>query len=84
MSSRHLRTLAAVFEDPVRANILWSDIESMFVYLGARLNEGSGSRVRVTLNKRRAVYHRPHPQKETPLRTIRSLRKFLTKAGVKP
>ena len=84
MSSRHLRTLAAVFEDPVRANILWSDVEAMFMYLGARLKEGSGSRVRVTLNQKRAVYHRPHPQKETPPRTVRPLRMFLTKAGVKP
>lgn len=84
MVSRHLRTLAAVFEDPVRANILWSDVEAMLSYLGARLDEGSGSRVWVTLNGGQSVFHRPHPRKEASRRAIRSLRKFLADVGVKP
>lgn len=84
MSAKHDRTLAAVFEDPVRTSILWSDIEAMLKHRGARLESGSGSRVCVTLGKVRATFHRPHPQKETKRRTVRNLRRFLSRAGVKP
>lgn len=84
MASRHLRTLAAVFEDPVRANILWRDIETMLLHVGATLEEGSGSRIWFTLHGRRAVFHRPHPQKEVPPRAVRGVRRFLANAGVTP
>jgi len=30
----------------------------------------------------RAVFHRPHPQKETENGALRSMRRFLTEAGV--
>jgi hypothetical protein len=47
------------------------------------VSEGSGSRVRVYLNGVRAVFHRPHPQKETDKGELKSIRRFLTEAGVK-
>ena len=78
------RTLAAVFDDPVRANIAWADIESMLRHYGAEISEGRGSRVRVALNGVRAVFHRPHPEKETDKGAVRSVRRFLTEAGVTP
>jgi hypothetical protein len=84
MVSRHLRTLTAVFEDPVRANILWSDIESMLRYLGAEFAERSGSRVNVRLNGFGVVLHRPHPRKEANRYTVRDVRAFLTLVGVTP
>lgn len=86
MASRHLRTLAAVFEDPVRANILWRGVEAMFVYLGATVTSGAGSRVKIELNGVDAMFHRPHPQaqKETPKYAVRNARLFLTAAGVRP
>lgn len=83
MVSRHLRTLAAVFEDPVRANILWRDVEALIVYLGGTVTSAAGSRVKLELNGVDAVYHRPHPQKEARRRTIRNMRLFLTEAGVR-
>jgi hypothetical protein len=52
--------------------------------LGAQLTEGKGSRVRIVLNGIRAVFHRPHPQKETDKGAVRSMRRFLTEAGVTP
>jgi hypothetical protein len=79
---RHDKTLEAIFAEPVRANINWSDIESLFKHLGADVTEGRGSRVRVALNGVRAVFHRPHPQKETDKGAVRSVRRFLTEAGV--
>ncbi len=70
MASRHLRTLAAVFEDPVRANLLWRDIEAMLRYLDADIQERAGSRVSVTLNGKPVVFHRPHPRKEATRYTV--------------
>jgi hypothetical protein len=84
MNAKARRTLQAVFEAPVRANISWDDVESLFLALGAEITEGSGSRVRVALNGVRAVFHRSHPQKETDRGAVRSVRRFLTEAGVNP
>ena len=84
MNQKHQGTLAAVFDDPVRSNISWRDIESMLKAAGAEITEGEGSRVRIALNGVRAVFHRPHPQKETDRGAVRSMRRFLTEAGVTP
>lgn len=65
ISGKHRATLEAVFADPVRAGIAWREIETLFVACGAEISEGSGSRVRVALKGVRAVFHRPHPHKET-------------------
>jgi HicA toxin of bacterial toxin-antitoxin, len=84
MRSRHRKTLRAIFENPVRANIPWADIESLLRACGAEISEGRGSRVRIALHGVRAVFHRPHPQKETDKGAVVSMRHFLTEAGVEP
>lgn len=84
MTQKHRRTLEAIFEDPVRSNIAWRDIEAMLAAEGAEITEGSGSRVRIALNGVRSVFHRPHPQKETDKGAVRSMRRFLTEVGVTP
>ena len=84
MDSKHRKTLEAIFEKPERANIAWRDIEALFIALGAEISEGSGSRVRVALTDVRAVFHRPHPRKETNKGAVKSVRRFLEAAGVKP
>jgi hypothetical protein len=84
MGKKHRRTLASIFEDPVRANIAWRDIEAMLDAAGAEITEGEGSRVRIALNGVRAVFHRPHPEKETDNGAVRSMRRFLKEAGVNP
>jgi hypothetical protein len=84
LSSRHARTLAAVFEKPTRADIPWRDIEALFKALEAELTRGRGSRVRVLLNGRRASFHRPHPQPTTDKGAVGSVRRFLTEAGATP
>jgi hypothetical protein len=76
--------LSAIFEDPVRSNISWRDIESMLLAAGGKITEGAGSRVRIALNEVRAVFHRPHPQKETDKGAVKSMRRFLTEAGLTP
>ena len=84
MDRKHRKTLEAIFEKPERANIPWRDIESLFIALGAEVSEGSGSRVRVALKDVRAVFHRPHPRKETNRGAVKSVRRFLEAVGVKP
>lgn len=84
MNRRHRKTYDAIFQDPVRSNVLWSDCEALLRHLGAVIQEGSGSRVRVELNGADAVFHRPHPQKETDKGALKSLRRFLDEAGVDP
>jgi len=82
--AKHRATLQAIFARPVRADIAWADIEALLVYLGAELSEGRGSRLRVALLGVRAVFHRPHPQKETDRGAVVSVRRLLSEAGVQP
>jgi HicA toxin of bacterial toxin-antitoxin, len=83
LNSKHQKTLDVIFENPLRSNIPWSDIESMLVALGAEVSEGRGSRVRLAFNSVRATFHRPHPEKETDKGAVKSMRRFLTEAGVR-
>jgi hypothetical protein len=84
LSSKHRKTLLAVFDDPVRSDVQWADVERLFIALGAEVSEGRGSRVRVVLGGVRAVFHRPHPQRDTDKGALKSVRRFLSEAGVQP
>ena len=83
MNNRHRETLRKIFENPVRSNVRWSEIEKMLKAQGAQLSEGSGSRVRILLNDEEAVFHRPHPKPDTDKGALKSMRRFLENAGVK-
>ena len=83
LSSGHQKVLQAIYQDPVRSDIAWSRIENLLKALGAEISEGRGSRVRIALNGTRMVFHRPHPKKETDKGALKSVRRFLTTAGVK-
>jgi len=76
--------MASIFEDPVRANVKWMDVEGLLRALGADLTEGRGSRVRIHLRGIRAVFHRPHPEPDTDKGALRSMRRFLNEAGINP
>ena len=82
MNRKQQRTLDDIFADPVHSNICWNDIETLFVALGAEVSEGNGSRIRVYLNGVRAVFHRPHLEKETDKGAVKSVRRFLVEAGI--
>ena len=84
MNSKQRKTLEAVFADPVSGTLEWAAIESLLVAAGARVIEGSGSRVRFECRGVVASFHRPHPQKEAKRYQVRDAREFLTKIGVKP
>lgn len=48
------------------------------------MTEGHGSRTRIALNGVRAVFHCPHPRKETDKGAVNAMKQFLTNAGVTP
>lgn len=84
MNKKHEVTLEAIFKVPVQSSVIWKDCEKLLIALGAEVSEGAGSRVRIILNGVRAVFHRPHPRKETDKGALVSLRKFLENAGITP
>jgi hypothetical protein len=84
LNNRHRDTLAEIFRNPVLASIKWAEIEALLAALGAEISEGRGSRVRIALNGVRAVFHRPHPQPTTDKGAVKSMRRFLTEAGILP
>jgi len=83
MKNKHKETLSRIFNNPIQSGIAWKDIEFMLVAMGAEISEGKGSRVRIVLHGVRAVFHRPHQQKETDKGAISSMRRFLSEAGIK-
>ncbi|MDR2695998.1 MAG: type II toxin-antitoxin system HicA family toxin [Deltaproteobacteria bacterium] len=84
MNGKQRKTLTAVFANPVRADIAWSDIETLFAACGGSLEAAKGSRVCVEINGVVAHFHRPHPQPHTDKGAVKSVRRFLENAGVKP
>ncbi len=84
MRGKSKKTLENIFAIPIKSNIAWKGVESLFEVLNADISEGQGSRVRISLNGIRAVFHRPHPRKEIDKGALVSVRRFLKEAGIKP
>ncbi len=82
MHKKQQKIIHQIFEDPVRSDVKWNDIEKLLLGLGAEISEGKGSRVRIFLNGVRAVFHRPHPEKECDKGALKSMRRFLQEAGM--
>lgn len=51
----------------------------MLVWMGAELSQGRGSRVRFELIGVKAVFHRPHPEKECDKGAVHSVRNYIRK-----
>ena len=84
MNRQQQKTLQRVFEKPERSDIRWSEIESMLTALGAEMIQARGSRVCVVIERQKAVFYRPHPQPFIDKGAVKSLRRFLHEAGVRP
>lgn len=84
MNSKQRRTLDAIWADPVNGNLEWVRIEALFVALGCRMVEGSGSSVTFEYEGCRATFHRPHPGKEALRYRVKAAREFLERIGAKP
>ena len=84
MNSKHRKTLAAIFSDPVSGNLPWEQIEALLVTLGCAVVEGNGSSVMFEKDGRRAYFHRPHPQREALIYRVKATREFLIKLEIAP
>jgi len=84
VNTKQLATLAHIFERPTRADLRWADVEQLFAALGADIEEGRGSRVRVALNGMRASFHRPHPRRIAGRALVDDVRRFLQLAEIEP
>jgi hypothetical protein len=84
MNSVHRKIFNALFLHPIRRNIEWRRIESLFVAIGCEVIEGSGSRVAFKLDGLRADFHRPYPGKEAKPYQVRAAREFLQKLEIEP
>ncbi|MEL6794767.1 MAG: type II toxin-antitoxin system HicA family toxin [Pseudomonadota bacterium] len=84
VAAKHRKTLERVFETPTHASVRWPGVAALIAALGGTLEEGAGSRVRIRLNGRRAVFHKPHPKPEMDKGAVVSLRVFLKEAGETP
>lgn len=83
MNKKQKEILRSIFKKPVQSNVKWIDVESLLRSLGAEISQGNGSRVRVFLGGVKAVFHRPHPRKETDKGVLISVCRFLKNAGIK-
>ena len=83
MNSKHQKTLSSIVTDPINGNSEWSKIEALFVALGCKIIEGSGSSVTFEKDGIRAYFHRPHPDKAALRYRIKDARKFLELIGEK-
>ncbi len=84
MQAKHRKTLAAIFAKPARANIKFSDIESLVKALGGEVREFDGSRVALELSGTREYAHRPHPGKKAKRYMVEKIREWLTGLEVTP
>ena len=82
MTNKHRKTLRNIFHNPVLSSIPLREIENMLLSLDAFIAEAEGSRISIELNGVVAVFHRPHPKKETDKGALMSVRKFLKNAGI--
>ncbi len=84
MKRKHSKTLESIFSRPVSANIKWRAIESLFVALGAEIDEREGSRIVVFLFNEVRVFHRPYPSPDTDKGAVASIREWLRDNEVTP
>ena len=83
MNKAQQKTLLALFSIPAPRSLEWRKVESLLVAMGAKVIEGSGSRVRFELNGIVATFHRPRPSKEAKPYQVRDAKEFLLQAGIK-
>ena len=84
VNSKQIKTLKAIYRDPISGSIDWRDVENLLLAIGCVLVEGNGSRVRFVKDQEVENFHRPHPAKEAKRYQIKAAREFLTRLGVSP
>jgi hypothetical protein len=85
MSTHHAKLIRAIFDEPLRHNIQWRDVESLLRHVGAEIEPLSGARLRVSRQGVESILFRPHHHHNTLDKPgLERLRAFLARAGVTP
>lgn len=84
MSHKHVNLIRAIFQDPINGNLHWREVESLLHHLGAEVEQLSGARIRVVLNHREGILHRPHHSNVCSRQEVKHLRDYLASARVTP
>ncbi len=84
MSTKHRKTLRAIFTKPTSPSIVFNDIEALLVALGGQVHEREGSRVKITIKGEQWRCHRPHPGKEAKRYQVEEIRELLERIGEQP
>jgi hypothetical protein len=84
VNRRNRQTLVRIFETPTVSGLRWQEVERLLKALGAMVQEGQGSRVRVALEGAVMVIHRPHPKPELRKYQVEAVREFLAGLGQEP
>lgn len=84
MSHKHEHLIETIFRDPISANVHWREVESLLNHLGAEVENLTGARLRVKLNRYEDVIHRPHHGSTLGRQDVKHLREFLGRARVTP
>ncbi len=82
MNSKQRKTFEKIFDNPVRKNIKWMDVEKLIVAVGGKIKQGDGSRIRIGLGEFSLNIHTPHPQKELKPYQVRAIRKLFVERGL--
>jgi hypothetical protein len=84
VSTRHRKTLQAIFARPTSGTLVFSHIKALVIALGGVVKEREGSRVKITLHNEAWHCHRPHPGKEAKRYQVEEAREMLERLGIKP
>jgi len=76
--------LKAIFEEPIRSDIKWNDIENLVQNLGGKIKKGSGSKRMIEINGKIGRLHEPHNKSEIKKYAVKYLRSFLEEVGFSP
>lgn len=79
---KHEKTLEAMKQLPKPSNLRWAEIEALLKHHGAKIKEGAGSAITITLNGKKGYFHRPHPSDKADKGAIENAMELLRQAGI--
>ena len=82
MNHHHRKVLHSFFAHPVSTNIDFKDVEHVMGVLGAEVDTKNGNKIEVSLNGKKAAFHRNHHS--LPKEEVLQIRKFLENCGITP
>lgn len=83
MNNKQKKIVKRLFDNPIKKNIKWTEIENLINGLAGQIIQGNGSRVRIVLGLQSLNIHTPHPHKELKPYQIRAIRQLLLEQGYK-